>query len=439
VLMDGKELKAFSKLDVSHNIGYVAQKPFIFDGSIRENLLYACQALLAPNGEHSGDLPKRADILKVIEAVGLADDILRIGLNTLIAEGKHPDLATRLVELRKTFHERWGAELRDVVDFFDEDRFLYYANIAQNITFGDPRRPEYEVERLAENRTFRDFLQRFGLIEPLLELGSEVARQTVYLLRDIEEDEFFFEMSPIRRDEFRRYVAIVDRWERFGRDRLTRTDNNAILLLALRFVPSIHKMAALSIDLENRILAARIQFMKEMSGRHQEAFAFFRPTEYLYTQNLMENILFGHPKVDQFQAIEKVQHRVVDLLKERELLDEVLDVGLDFQVGSMGERLSGGQKQKIALARVLLKNPRIIILDEATASLDNTSQARIQELFNSELRSKCTLIAVVHRLEMVLNYDLIAVMKAGKVVEMGRYEELMQRKGLFYELAHGSV
>jgi len=76
-------------------------------------------------------------------------------------------------------------------------------------------------------------------------------------------------------------------------------------------------------------------------------------------------------------------------------------------------------------------------LDEATASLDNTSQARIQHLLNSELKGKHTLIAVAHRLEMVREFDLIAVMKAGRIVEMGKYEELMERKGLFYELANG--
>jgi putative ABC transport system ATP-binding protein len=108
-------------------------------------------------------------------------------------------------------------------------------------------------------------------------------------------------------------------------------------------------------------------------------------------------------------------------------------------VGSKGDRLSGGQKQKIGIARALLKDPNILILDEATASLDNASQARIQHLLNSELKGKNTLIAVMHRLEMIRDFDVIAVMKAGRIIEMGKYEELMERKGLFYELAAGST
>lgn len=134
---------------------------------------------------------------------------------------------------------------------------------------------------------------------------------------------------------------------------------------------------------------------------------------------------------------ERIRQVVVDLLKEVGLLDDVREVGLEFQVGSKGDRLSGGQKQKIGIARALLKHPHILILDEATASLDNASQARIQQLLNVELKGKHTLVAVVHRLEMVRDFELIAVLKGGRIIEIGNYEELMARKGLFYELANG--
>ena len=143
--------------------------------------------------------------------------------------------------------------------------------------------------------------------------------------------------------------------------------------------------------------------------------------------------------MEQAQTNERIRQNVVDLLSEAELLDDVREVGLEFQVGSKGDRLSGGQKQKIGIARALLKDPNILILDEATASLDNASQARIQHLLNSELKGKNTLIAVMHRLEMIRDFDVIAVMKAGRIIEMGKYEELMERKGLFYELAAGST
>ena len=109
-------------------------------------------------------------------------------------------------------------------------------------------------------------------------------------------------------------------------------------------------------------------------------------------------------------------------------------IGLDFHVGSKGDNLSGGQKQKIALARALLKKSPIMILDEATASLDNSSQTRIQRYIEENLRGNTTVISVVHRLDMISGYDHILVMKDGKIVESGNYNDLINQKGILYDL-----
>ena len=118
-------------------------------------------------------------------------------------------------------------------------------------------------------------------------------------------------------------------------------------------------------------------------------------------------------------------------------LEPVAEMGLGFEVGSMGDRLSGGQRQKIALARTFLKNPAILILDEATAALDNKSQARVQNIITNNMKGKSTVIAVIHRLDMLPYYDKVVVLKAGKVVEQGGYEELLAKKGALHLLIHG--
>jgi ABC-type multidrug transport system fused ATPase/permease subunit len=107
---------------------------------------------------------------------------------------------------------------------------------------------------------------------------------------------------------------------------------------------------------------------------------------------------------------------------------------MHYNVGGKGEKLSGGQRQKVAIARIFLKSPRLLIMDEATSALDNTSQARIQNLLETRWKRKSTLVAVVHRLDTIRNFDRIAVMKAGRIVEMGSYDELIARKGALYEL-----
>jgi ABC-type multidrug transport system fused ATPase/permease subunit len=119
------------------------------------------------------------------------------------------------------------------------------------------------------------------------------------------------------------------------------------------------------------------------------------------------------------------------------LLETIVEIGMEFQVGSKGDRLSGGQRQKLAIARVFLKAPRVLIMDEATSALDNKSQARIQSLLDTRWKGESTLIAVVHRLDIIKSYDKIAVMKAGRIGEMGTYEDLIAKEGMLYELIYG--
>jgi putative ABC transport system ATP-binding protein len=438
VLMDGMELRSLTRMDVSHGVGYVAQYPFIFDGTIRENLLYACRSLGRNDHGSGGPLPAREEIFRVLDRVGFSDDVLAMGLNTLLSTDRHPEIAGRFLSLREVFFQRWGTELANAVDFFDVNRFQHYITIAENLIFGRPNRASYETDELPSNSRFRKFLRETDLSGHLVHLGEELAVSTVALLKGVEKDDFFFRMSPIPADEFEYYGEIVDRLAHSGREHLTRETEDALLRLALRFTPALHKMTILQPVLESQLLEGRKRFMAKIGSEEPDGISFYKPDEYLYAHSVMENIIFGHLKTEHAQINERIRQNVVDLLAEAGLLNDVSEVGLEFQVGSKGDRLSGGQKQKIAIARALLKHPSILILDEATASLDNASQARIQNLLNSELKGKHTLIAVVHRLEMVRDFDLIAVMKAGRIIEMGNYEELIERKGLFYELAFGS-
>ncbi|MBW1979689.1 MAG: ABC transporter ATP-binding protein/permease [Deltaproteobacteria bacterium] len=462
VLIDGTELKGLSKLDVNENVGYISQFPFIFEGTIRENLLYGCQALVLAEAGSARALPDYNRVLELVHQVGLADDVLRFGLNTVLSHEYDRDLVSRLIKVRLLFHQRWAEALAQQVEFFDLHQYMRECSVRRNILFGEPLREDFEFERLPTNQVFRNFLSEVELIEPLLSLGINLAKQTVLLLRDLGDDAFFFEASPIPREQLPRYSQLVDRLTREGKQPLSSEDERLLLLLALHFTPARHKMVALSEELEKRILAARLQFIANIGKQdlsrcylgidgmsHPELmdpekrqaspdFMFYCPFEFLYGQSILNNVLFGRVKRDQPDALEEVQRLVVQLLEEENLLEKILDLGLDFQVGSKGDRLSGGQKQKIALARGLLKDPHILILDEATASLDNTSQARVQELLKTQLRGKTTVVAVVHRLDMVQDYDQIVLLKTGKIAEIGTYKDLMARKGAFYELVQGN-
>jgi ABC-type multidrug transport system fused ATPase/permease subunit len=137
------------------------------------------------------------------------------------------------------------------------------------------------------------------------------------------------------------------------------------------------------------------------------------------------------------RAQEKINQSIIHLLVEEDFLETIMEIGMQFEVGSKGDRLSGGQRQKLAIARAFLKKPRFLIMDEATSALDNTSQSRIQNLLENKWKGKSSLIAVVHRLDIIKNFDKVAVMKAGKLGEIGTYDELIAKEGLLYELEYG--
>ena len=115
-----------------------------------------------------------------------------------------------------------------------------------------------------------------------------------------------------------------------------------------------------------------------------------------------------------------------------DLLDKMPD-GLDTSLGEHGDRLSGGQKQRISIARALIRKPKIIIFDEATSALDSVSEKKVQEA-TDHMMGKCTTFIVAHRLSTIRKADRIAFIKDGRVAEIGSYEELMAKKGYFYQL-----
>jgi ATP-binding cassette subfamily B protein len=102
-------------------------------------------------------------------------------------------------------------------------------------------------------------------------------------------------------------------------------------------------------------------------------------------------------------------------------------------VGERGYRFSGGEKQRLALARVILKNPRILVLDEATSSLDSESEALIQEALGRVMADR-TSIVIAHRLSTILSADLILVMDRGQIVERGKHADLLAKEGLYARL-----
>ena len=148
---------------------------------------------------------------------------------------------------------------------------------------------------------------------------------------------------------------------------------------------------------------------------------------FLFNGTIAENIGYARPTAtrEEIEAAAKASYIHEDILQ--------MPDGYETQVGERGLRLSGGQKQRVAIARAILRNSPIIILDEATASVDVQTERQIQSAI-SRLAGKRTIIAIAHRLSTIRNADLILVIKNGEIIESGTHEELMSAQGYYYDL-----
>lgn len=149
--------------------------------------------------------------------------------------------------------------------------------------------------------------------------------------------------------------------------------------------------------------------------------------EFLFEGSIRENILFPRPNATEEELQNAVKAAYVNEFTDR------FDDGLDTLIGERGVKLSGGQRQRLAIARAILANPKVIILDEATSSLDTESESLIQKSL-SELVKDRTTIVIAHRLSTIKQADQILVIESGNIAERGTHDELIESKGRYYDL-----
>jgi ABC-type multidrug transport system ATPase subunit len=469
ITIGGHDVAELPVAVVGRRIGYVSATPYLFTGMLRDNLLLALRhrpirpseyddetvakkrAKQIEEARRSGniDFDLHADwvdyesagvtdraglskrITEVLALLDFEEDVYAFGLRWRLDQAEQPGLAERLIEARKALAARLDAEgITKLVETYDPDRFNTNASVAENLLFGTPIGPNFEFEALADNAYLLKVLDKVGLTDDLVEGGRKVAETMIELFADLPpEHEFFEQFSFIGAEDIREFSTLIGSIDGGGTKGLGEDGRRKLLSLPLKLIPARHRLDVIDEAMQQRLLEARRVFRADLPEDMQDQIEFFDPARYNAAASLQDNILFGkiaYGEADAATRIPVVLHEVLDELSLREA---VVDVGLGYEVGTGGSRLSLAQRQRTAIARAVLKRPDLLILNETTNALDGPAQAKVTEGIRKEFAGRGVVWAL-HRASLARNFDRVLVMSGGKLQEQGSFAELDRQDSL---------
>ncbi len=371
-------------------------------------------------------------MIDVLRAVDLDEDVYVRGLRGTIDPERRPDVARKVLNARAAVCDRLAdPQVSRLVEPFDAARYNTNATVAENVMFGLPLGDALSEENIAENRYMRRILERVGLTGDFLTIGERVAKTMVEIFADLPPGHEFFErFSFISAEDLPEFQAILGRASR-GLDALGEGDRNRLIALPFKLIPARHRLDLCDEGLQVRLLEARRAFAADLPDELAGEIAFFDPQRYNPGATIQDNILFGKIDYGQANAAQNVGKLIAEVLSEPELREVVMSAGLRSPTGPGGSRLSPVQRQKIGIARCLLKRPEILLINEAAAGFDARMQNTVVDRVLDESRGR-TVVWVLNNAAMASKFSHVLVMEAGRIVEQGSPAELANEEGGAY-------
>lgn len=472
VKLGGRNLQALPSAVTGRRISYIGPNTYFFPVSVRDNLLFGLKhrPLRDAVYDEAGKATRAADkaealrsgntaldfdadwveyaaagasgpdeindhMIRILKDVGLEEDIYRLGLSGTIDADAHAEVAQSILLARSALSDRLASEdAEDLVVRFDPSAYNRNATLAENLLFGTPTNPVYATDVLAQNPLMLQVLSEKGLTDLLLDMGYSIAKTMVEIFADLPSGHPFFEQfSFIEADDLPEFTTLIARGEKSGRTALSETDQGLLLNLPFKYVEERHRLGLIDPEAEARLVEGRQRFSELLMDKDPGAVAFYRPESYNAAASLQDNILFGRLAYGQAQAAETIGRVMSELLDELGLRQRVIEAGLDFNVGIAGARLSIVQRQKLGFARCLLKQPDVLIVNEAAAGMDSSTQTSLLETVLHQRRGKGVVWTLQHP-KAAEHFDHVLVMRAGRVAEQGSFAELIQPGSALSEL-----
>lgn len=476
ITIDGKDLFELPESITGRRISYASADIFFFQGTLRDNILYglkhaplrdpdydeqtalevkwhAAEALKAGNptldpnsdwvdyGAAGASGPD--DILKairpVLDAVLISQDILDLALRSTVDTDVHVTLADHIVDVRAALRERMQqSDLGSIVVPFDFDAYNVQATVGENLLFGSMKRPAMNNRRLAAHPYFQTLFRETGLSNDLYAMGLEIAENAVELFHDLPPDHpFFQQLTFMTADDIPTYQALLQKLTSREFDDATPEERSSIIRLSFAYIEPRHRFGLLTDELTAKIVSARKQFHENIPEDLAAVIERYDPEYFISSASLMDNVLFGRIAYQQADAQSRIRAIMGDLFDSLDLFDDVLSIGLEFDVGSGGKRLTMVQRQKLNLARALLRRSDYFILNRPLSALDQRVQDQITHNIVHDLHKegeRPTIIWVLSNAKLAEIFDRILLFDRGSLVEAGNFPELLEQNGMFKEL-----
>ncbi|RWX77264.1 ABC transporter ATP-binding protein [Neorhizobium lilium] len=478
VMLGETELLELPEAVTGRQITYASSDSYFFHGTLKDNLLYGLKhAPSTPEPENADDATARrweieeaeragnsihhpdADWIDIrstsvstggpddlarsitgaLDAVQLTPDVMELALHSFVDPKENPVLTERVVQMRFALREELDkAGIGGIVAHFDFSTYNKEATVRENLLFAASRQTTAFDAEVAEGEYVFEVLKTANLFELLYNMGLTIAENVVEIFAGLPpEHPLFQQMEHITVDDIGFYQQFMQKRRRKPGLAVSENERKAIVKLSLYYIEPRYRFGVLSKDIMDQIVAARDLFYTNLPAALRDRIERYDPHRYMGAATLRENILFGkltHRSPDAPVKIRKIAAR---LTREMGLYDSFIDLGLSYDVGASGRRLTLVQRHKLSLARALIRRSNYYIFNKPLPGLDRRVQEEIVKnvlQFLQEQDNNPSVVWVLSNTSLSRMFHRVIVFDRGSVVEDGSYETLDMKSGIFRTL-----
>ena len=404
---------------LSDKIAYVDQQSFVFSGSVKHNLLYG----LKSNANQDDDITLGVDTSELLKILELEKDVLHLGLNSRINPEHYPELTEVILTARTKLSGILEQDhYRGLVDNLSSDQYNTNLSVAENLIFGATIGDE-SIDECLNDKKLATIIEQTGLKDQLFHTGLRATKIMIDMFSGVADDSpmyakfNFFQAKDL--PEFEELAKLPDDVEMSS---ISIENINRVLSLSYKLTVARHRLGLITPEIQTLIIQTH-KIIRKSLGEKNEKIEFFDKKLVAQHLTIQDNILFGRVAFEHANAQNKVVGLIMEVVESSEQTRQVIDIGLDYQVGVGGAKLTSKLRQKLTLARALMKNPEILVVNEATSVFEQNTEKTLIHNILQHMQNR-TVIWVLNSTGSIDKFDRLILMEQGKITADGTASDI---------------